>query len=72
VHPVGEDREEALHDPPPLLGVPPLGEVHRALDVGEQHRHLLALTVCLDPGVRHGPREVTPGRAFAFIVAMQP
>ena len=42
---VGEDREEALHDLAPLLGIVLLGEVHRALDVGEQHGDLLALGV---------------------------
>jgi hypothetical protein len=40
---VGEDREEALHDLRPRLGIHLLGELHRALDVGEEHRHLLAL-----------------------------
>ena len=44
---VGEDREEALHDLAPLLGVVLLGEVHRPLHVGEQHGHLLALGVVL-------------------------
>ena len=43
VHAVGEDREEALQDPVPLLGVELLGQLHRALHVGEQHRDLLAL-----------------------------
>ena len=46
-HGVGQDREEALHDLAPLLRVLLLGEVHRAADVGEQHRHLLALGVVL-------------------------
>ena len=41
----GEQREEALHDLPPLLGVGLLGHVHRAHDVGEQDGHLLALAV---------------------------
>ena len=40
---LGEDREEALHDAAPLLRVELLGELHRALHVGEEHRHLLAL-----------------------------
>jgi hypothetical protein len=40
---LAEDREEAVHDPPPLLRVAALGELHRAHHVGEQHRHLLAL-----------------------------
>ena len=44
---VGQDREEALHDLAPLLRVLLLGEVHRAADVGEQHRHLLALGIVL-------------------------
>ncbi len=43
VHAVGEDLEEAVHDPVPVLGVDLLGEIHRALHVGEEHRHLLAL-----------------------------
>ena len=42
---LAEDREEAVHDPPPLLGVALLGELHRAHHVGEQHRHLLALAL---------------------------
>ena len=41
--PSDEDREEAVHDPVPFLGVDLLGEVHRALHVGEEDRHLLAL-----------------------------
>ena len=40
---LGENREEALHDRAPLFRVELLGEVHRALHVGEQHRHLLVL-----------------------------
>ena len=42
---LGEQREEALHDLTPLLGVGLLGHVHRAHDVGEQDGHLLALAV---------------------------
>ena len=45
VHAVGEDREEALHDPVPVFGVDRLGEIHRPLNVGEQHRHLLPLAL---------------------------
>ena len=45
VHAVGEDLEEALEDRVPLLGVDLLGELHRALHVGEEHRHLLALAL---------------------------
>ena len=47
LHRVGQDREEALHDLAPLLRVLPLGEVHRAAHVGEEHRYLLALAVVL-------------------------
>jgi hypothetical protein len=43
VDPVGEDREEALHDPVPVFGVDRLGEIHRPLHVGEEDGHLLAL-----------------------------
>ena len=43
VNALGEDREEAIHDPVPLLGIDLLGELHRALHVGEEDRHLLAL-----------------------------
>ena len=45
VHALTEDREVAVHDPPPLLGVALLGQLHRADHVGEQHRHLLALAL---------------------------
>src|SRR5262249_7185702 len=45
VHTLGEDREEAVHDAVPFLGVEALRELHRPLHVGEQHRHLLALTL---------------------------
>ena len=41
--PSAEDAEEALHDLRPLLGVELLGQLHRALHVGEEHGHLLAL-----------------------------
>jgi hypothetical protein len=40
---IGQDREEAIHDLVPFLGIDLLGEVHRPLHVGEQDRHLLAL-----------------------------
>ena len=43
VHAVGEELEEAIHDLVPVLGVEPLGELHGALDVGEEHGHLLQL-----------------------------
>ena len=44
MHALGEDREEAIEDAMPLLGVEPGGEVHRALHVGEEDGHLLALS----------------------------
>ena len=40
-----EEREEAVHDLTPLLGVHLPGELHRAGDVGEHDRHLLALAL---------------------------
>src|SRR5439155_9743698 len=43
VHALGEDREEAIQDPVPLLGVDLLGQLHRAFHVGEEDRHLLPL-----------------------------
>ena len=42
------DRQEAIEDEAPALGVQRAGELHRADDVGVHHRHLLALA--LDPG----------------------
>jgi hypothetical protein len=39
-----EDREEAIHDPVPFLGINLL-ELHRALHVSEDDRHLLALAL---------------------------
>ena len=41
----GEDLEEAIHDPVPFLRIDALLQLHRALDVGEQHRHLLAFAL---------------------------
>ena len=43
MHALGEDREEALEDLVPLFRIELLGQLHRALDVGEQHGDLLAL-----------------------------
>ena len=60
---LGEDREEALHDRAPLLGVVLLGEVHRALHVGEQHRHLLALSAS------SLPISITTGQGYAGVPA---
>ena len=45
VHAVGEDGEEPIHDAVPVLGVDLLGERHRALHVGEEDGHLLALAL---------------------------
>jgi hypothetical protein len=39
----GEDREEAIHDLVPLLGINLLGEIHRPLHVGEEDCDLLPL-----------------------------
>jgi hypothetical protein len=43
VYAVGEDREEAVHDPVPFFRIELLGQFHRAFHVGEEHGHLLAL-----------------------------
>ena len=43
VHALGEDGEEAVEDRVPLFGIELLGQLHRALDVGEQYGDLLAL-----------------------------
>ena len=45
VHAVGEDVEEAVHDPVPRLGVDLLRQLHRAPHVGEEDGHLLALAL---------------------------
>ena len=41
MHALGENVEEALQEAVPLLRIELLGELHRALHVGEQHGHLL-------------------------------
>ena len=56
---LGEDGEEALHDLAPLLRVLPLGQVHRAAHVGEEHRHLLALAIVL-ADLGHASEKTTP------------
>src|SRR5262245_21400241 len=43
MHALGEELEEAIEDAVPFLGVDLLGQLHRALHVGEEHGHLLAL-----------------------------
>src|SRR5439155_24469889 len=43
MHAVGEELEEAVHDPVPVFWVELLGELHRALHVGEEDGDLLAL-----------------------------
>src|SRR5712691_265844 len=40
VHAFSEDLEEALENPVPLFGIELLGQFHRALPVGEEHRDL--------------------------------
>jgi hypothetical protein len=45
VNSLGEDREEAIHDLVPLLGIDSLREIHRPLHVGEEHGDLLALAL---------------------------
>src|SRR5262249_36278775 len=45
VHALSEELEEAIEDAVPVLGIDLLGELHRALHVGEEHGHLLALTL---------------------------
>ena len=47
---VGEDLEESIEDPVPLLRIDLLREVHRAFHIGEQDRDLLTLT--LEGGLR--------------------
>ena len=56
---LGQQREEALHDLAPLLRVLLLGQVHRAADVGEQDRDLLALGVVL-AGLVHDSTRLRP------------
>ena len=45
VYALGEDLEEAIEQTVPVLGVELRREIGRALHVGEQHRHLLALAL---------------------------
>jgi hypothetical protein len=45
VNPAGEDLEEAVHDPIPLLRIDLLTEIHRAFEIREEHGHLLALAL---------------------------
>src|SRR5207247_9931379 len=64
VHALGEELEEAVEDAVPLLGVELLGEVHRALHIGEEDRHLLALAFEGGAGAQDLLGEV-PGRVVA-------
>ena len=50
MHALGEDGEEAIEDGVPLLRIALLGQLHRALHVGEENGHLLALA--LEGGAR--------------------
>src|SRR5205823_14765288 len=43
VHALSEELEEAVHDLVPLFGIDLRGEIHGALHVREEDRHLLAL-----------------------------
>jgi hypothetical protein len=43
VNAVGEDREEAIHDFVPFLGIDLLRQVHRSLHISKEHRDLLPL-----------------------------
>jgi hypothetical protein len=43
VNSVGEDLEEALHDPVPVFGVDRFREIHRPFHVGEEDGDLLTL-----------------------------
>ena len=45
MHALGEERREALHDVVEDFGIDLLGEIHRALHVGEEDGHLLALAL---------------------------
>src|SRR5881409_359324 len=77
MHAFGEELEEAVEEAVPLLGVELLGEVHRALHVGEENRHLLALAFEGGAGaqnllgevsgrvVARGPRRLCRGRRRA-------
>ena len=43
MHALVQEVEESVQHPVPFLGAHALGQLHRVLDVGEQHRDLLAL-----------------------------
>ena len=45
VHALSEDDEEAVEERVELFGVHLLRELHRAFDVGEEHRHLFPLAL---------------------------
>jgi len=56
MHTLGEDLEEAVENRVPLFRIELLGQLHRALDVGEQHRHLLALAPSTRPSAGRCPQ----------------
>ena len=68
---VRQDLEEAVQDPVPLLGVDLLGQLHRALHVGEEHGDLLALAfqggLRLEDLVGEVLRGVVAGSAFGSV-----
>ena len=43
MHTLGQNREKAVHDAVPLLGINGAGELHRTMDICEEHRDQLAL-----------------------------
>src|SRR5262245_54657219 len=61
VHSLGEQLEETVHRAMPILEIELLGELHRALHVGEEHGHLLALAFDGAAGGENLLREVGRG-----------
>ena len=51
MHAVGDNLEKILDDPEPLFGIEPFGEFHRAFDIREQHRDVLALAFQRESGL---------------------
>ncbi len=58
VHPVGQDREEAVEDAMPRFEIDLRGELHRALHVREHHRDRLAFALDRRPAREHLLRQV--------------
>ena len=72
VNTITEDREEPLHDPPPDLRVGPLGQVHRADHVREQHRDLLTLPIQIGPRTTDPLREMLRGIRARIALGRRP